>query len=67
MRLFTFLISRYEQEKEQLEEFQRYSKDLEVEMDMELALAKKKNTELESRNRKLTSELEDFKVNFASF
>ncbi|KAI1725837.1 nuclear distribution protein nudE-like 1-A [Ditylenchus destructor] len=55
---------RYDQEREQFLEYQRYSKELETELDLELNSYKKKLAELEGSNRRLTSELENLKKRY---
>ncbi|KAI1732341.1 PQ-loop repeat-containing protein 1 [Ditylenchus destructor] len=55
---------RYDQEREQFLEYQRYSKELETELDLELNSYKKKLAELEGSNRRLTSELENIKKRY---
>lgn len=51
----------YQNEKDQLEEFQQYSKELELEMDLELSLLKNKKVDLEEKNCNLKTELENTK------
>lgn len=52
----------YEREREQFEEFQRYSKELESEMDLELKQRDRKLTELEAARRRLNTELDSIKT-----
>ncbi|KAL3097174.1 hypothetical protein niasHT_030169 [Heterodera trifolii] len=52
----------YEREREQFEEFQRYSKELESEMELELKQRDQKISELESVKHRLSIALEQLKV-----
>uniref|UniRef100_A0A183BNX7 Uncharacterized protein n=1 Tax=Globodera pallida TaxID=36090 RepID=A0A183BNX7_GLOPA len=54
--------SMYEREREQFEEFQRYSKELEAEMELELKQRDVKVAELESVKRRQSSVLEQLKT-----
>uniref|UniRef100_A0A914H1N7 Uncharacterized protein n=2 Tax=Globodera rostochiensis TaxID=31243 RepID=A0A914H1N7_GLORO len=54
--------SMYEREREQFEEFQRYSKELEAEMDLELKQRDVKVAELESVKRRQNAVLEQLKT-----
>ncbi|KAF7634143.1 hypothetical protein Mgra_00006441 [Meloidogyne graminicola] len=54
--------SLYEREREQFNEFQQYSKELENEMEVELKQRDAKTIELESAKRRLTSELGELKA-----
>lgn len=56
--------SLYEHEREQFDEFQRYSKEVETELETELSFSTKKINELESQNSRLLTELETHKSRY---
>ena len=53
---------RYEHEKEQFEEFQRYSKEVEAELELELSVSNKKISELQMSKSRISAELDALKV-----
>lgn len=58
---------RYEREREQFEEFQQFSKELEAEMELELNQRERKISELETLKGRMASELATIKVVRAFF
>ena len=62
MLLIKKFFRRYEHEREQFDEFQRYSKEVETELETELSFSTKKINELESQNSRLLTEIETHKV-----
>lgn len=58
----SFLNCRYEDTKEELEEYQQSSQELEAEMEMQLDQAEKKMKEYKSQNERLQLELESLRV-----
>lgn len=60
--IFAYVLCRYEDTKEDLDEFQASSQELEAEMEVQLEQSEKKVKDLMSHNERLQTELDQLRV-----